>query len=156
MKTNDFETGAKSAEVNNLLLFIQTTRNLNERLRDKFKHQFQCGAYNSALHYYVLNVFCMQAISQYEYELKEHIKLSQDERADFVSCINAQYVDWKENNYGLRSVRVTYSNGEVIETGMAHGLPDHEIYEYFAAGKLFNIGNVEDNMQTVTKCEILK
>lgn len=151
-----FETRAKSANVNNLLLFVQTTRNLNERLTDKFKHQFQYGAYNTAPPEYILNVFLMQSVNQYEYELKEPLKLSINERADFISCLQAQYMDWKEQNYGLRAVRVTYSDGEVIETSMAHGLTDHEIKEYFAVGKTFNIGSVTDNLQTVVKCEILK
>ena len=153
---NTFETGAKTPNVNNLLLFVQTTKNLNERLKDKFKHQFQYGAYNTAPPEYILNVFCIQSISQYEYELKEPLKLSINERADFVTCLQAQYMDWKEQKYGLRAVRVTYSNGEVIDTSMAHGLTNAQINEYFAPGKVFNIGNVTDNLQTVVKCEILK
>ena len=156
MKKETFETGAKTANVNNLLLFVQTTKNLNERLKDKFKHQFQYGAYNTAPPDYILNVFCIQSISQYEYELKEPLKLSMNERADFVTNLQAQYMDWNEQNYGLRAVSVTYSDGNIIDTSMARGLTDQEIKEYFAVGKTFNIGNVTDNLQTVVKCEILK
>lgn len=156
METNNFETGAKTENVNNLLLFVQTTRNLNERLKEKFKYQFQYGAYNTAPPDYILNVFCIQSESQYEYELKEPIKLSRNERANFVACLQAQYMDWKEQNYGLRAVKVTYSDGNEITTSMAHGLTDQAIKEYFAIGKTFNIGTVDDNLQKVTKCEILK
>lgn len=156
MKNETFETGAKSANGNNLLLFVQTTRDLNKRLIDKFKHQFQYGAYNTAPPEYILNVFCIQAISQYEYELKEPLKLSINERADFVACLQSQYMDWKEQEYGLRAVNVTYSDGNEITTSMAHGLTDQAIHDYFAVGKVFNIGTFEDNLQTVVKCEILK
>lgn len=152
----NLETGAKSANVNNLLLFVQTTRNLNEGLKEKYKHHFEYGAYNSAPPECILNVFLMQSVSQYEYELKEPLNLSKEERADFITCLQAQYMDWKEQNYGLRAVRVTYSNGDVIETSMAHGLTNQAIKDYFSIGKTFNIGTVDDNLQTVTKCEILK
>ena len=54
----------------------------------------------------------------------------------------------------LRSVDVTYSNGETISTSMAAGLTDEEIKEYFAVGRWFNIGVLEDNMQRVTKIVI--
>jgi hypothetical protein len=56
----------------------------------------------------------------------------------------------------LRSVKITYSNGEVISTSMAAHLTDKEILNYFAVGKIFNIGSGVDNVQTVVKCEILK
>jgi hypothetical protein len=54
----------------------------------------------------------------------------------------------------LRGAKITYSDGTVIETSLAGHLTDREINKYFAIGKEFNIGNVNDNMQTVVKCEI--
>lgn len=56
----------------------------------------------------------------------------------------------------LRAVRVTYSDGSVIATDMAAHLTDQEMLDYFKIGRQFNIGSVTDNMQTVTKCEILR
>ena len=55
----------------------------------------------------------------------------------------------------LKNVKVTYSDGSVIVTNMAEYLTDKEINEYFTPGKVFNIGNVTDNLQKVIKCEIL-
>ena len=56
----------------------------------------------------------------------------------------------------LRSVKITYSDGNIIYTNMATNLTNKEIYNYFKIGKSFNIGCITDNMQTITKCEILK
>ncbi len=61
----------------------------------------------------------------------------------------------KTNN--LRSVRVTYSDGNTVLTSMAAGLTDKQIRDYFAIGRQFNIGNgPEDLLATVTAVEILK
>lgn len=57
---------------------------------------------------------------------------------------------------GLRVIKVTYSNGEVITTSMAAHLTDKEMLDYFAIGKTFNIGTVHDRLAVVTKREILK
>ena len=56
----------------------------------------------------------------------------------------------------LRAARVTYDNGEVIETSMSAGLTDDEILDYFAIGTEFNIGSVNDKKAKVTKAEILR
>jgi hypothetical protein len=53
----------------------------------------------------------------------------------------------------MRSVKVTYSDGTVINTSLAAHLTDKEIHDYFKVGKAFNLGNVTDNMQTVVSCE---
>ena len=54
----------------------------------------------------------------------------------------------------MRSAKITYSDGTVINTSLAVNLTDKEINEYFKIGKSFNIGNgPADNMQTVVKCE---
>ena len=53
----------------------------------------------------------------------------------------------------MRSARVTYSDGTVIRTSMAAYLTDKEIKDYFKIGKSFNIGIVDDNIQTVVSCE---
>jgi hypothetical protein len=53
----------------------------------------------------------------------------------------------------MKTARVTYGDGNVITTNI-NGT-DAEILKYFAPGKMFNIGNVEDNMQPVIQCEIL-
>lgn len=55
----------------------------------------------------------------------------------------------------MRSAKITYSNGTVINTSLAANLTDKEINDYFKVGKSFNIGNgPADNMQTVISCEI--
>jgi hypothetical protein len=54
----------------------------------------------------------------------------------------------------MKTARVTYGDGNVITTNI-NGT-DAEILKYFAPGKMFNIGNVEDNMQPVIQCEILR
>ena len=56
----------------------------------------------------------------------------------------------------LRSVRVTYSNDEQIETSVNGELSDSEIHDYFKVGKEFNIGTINDHLVPVAKCEILK
>ena len=56
----------------------------------------------------------------------------------------------------LRAVRVTFADGNTIETNMAAGLSDEDILKYYAVGKKFNVGAGEkDNVQAVTKVEIL-
>ncbi len=56
----------------------------------------------------------------------------------------------------LRSVRVTYENGDVMATSMAAGLTDAEMLDYYKPGSVFNVGRgPDDNMQTVAKVEIL-
>jgi hypothetical protein len=54
----------------------------------------------------------------------------------------------------MRSAKITYSDGTVINTSLAANLTDKEINEYFKIGRQFNIGNVNDNLQTVVNCEI--
>ncbi len=55
----------------------------------------------------------------------------------------------------LRAVKVTFANGDTINTSMAAGLTDEEIRAYYATGRTFNIGSAEDNMQAVAALEIL-
>jgi hypothetical protein len=56
----------------------------------------------------------------------------------------------------LRAVKVHFANGDTISTSMAAHLTDEQIRDYYRIGSVFNIGNVTDNMQKVTKLEILK
>jgi len=57
----------------------------------------------------------------------------------------------------LRSVKVTYENGDVVPTNMAANITDDEIYNYFKVGKTFNIGlGPKDNLTKVAKVEILE
>jgi len=56
----------------------------------------------------------------------------------------------------LRAVKVHFTNGDTISSSMAAHLTDEQILDYYKIGSLFNIGNVTDNMQKVTKVEILK
>jgi hypothetical protein len=54
----------------------------------------------------------------------------------------------------MRSAKVTYSDGTVINTSLAANLTDKDIYDYFKIGKQFNLGNgPADNLQTVVSCE---
>ncbi len=54
----------------------------------------------------------------------------------------------------LRSAKITYSDGTVINTSLAGHLTDKEIHDYFKIGRSINIGNgPNDNMQKVVKCE---
>jgi hypothetical protein len=64
----------------------------------------------------------------------------------------------KEAAGNLRSVKVTYSNGDSVTTDMAANLTDEQIHDYFAIGKRFNLGDGAggDNVQTVTDVEILE
>lgn len=56
----------------------------------------------------------------------------------------------------LRSVKVTYDNGDVVHTNMAADLTDDEIRDYFKIGKTFNIGDgPNDKMVKVKDVEIL-
>lgn len=51
----------------------------------------------------------------------------------------------------LNYVTVTYADGTEISTAMADHLTEEEMRNYFAIGKEFNIGSVEDNVQPVEK-----
>lgn len=54
----------------------------------------------------------------------------------------------------MRSAKITYSDGTVINTSLAANLTDKEIHDYFKIGRQFNIGNgPNDNLQTVISCE---
>lgn len=54
----------------------------------------------------------------------------------------------------MKAVKVTFQNGDHLSTNI-NGT-DEEIIAYYKPGKVFNIGTVEDNLQPVVKCEILK
>ncbi len=57
---------------------------------------------------------------------------------------------------GLREVRITYENGDVVETNMAAHLTDDDIRKYYAIGKEFNLGSGgKDLMSKVKEVEIL-
>jgi hypothetical protein len=56
----------------------------------------------------------------------------------------------------LREVRVTFDNGNIIETNMASHLNNDAILDYYKIGKTFNIGSSEDLLVKVSKVEILK
>jgi hypothetical protein len=57
----------------------------------------------------------------------------------------------------LRAVKITFDNGDVINTSMAAHLTDDEIKKYYTIGKSFNLGKGEkDLMAKVTKVDILK
>ena len=60
----------------------------------------------------------------------------------------------QETKTELRSIKVTYSNGEVINTSMAAHLDDEEMLNHFKVGKWFNLGSVTDDMQQVVNAEI--
>jgi len=55
----------------------------------------------------------------------------------------------------LRSVKVHFNDGNHLVTNMAAGLSDEEIRNYYAIGRSFNLGIVENNMAQVTKVVIL-
>jgi hypothetical protein len=56
----------------------------------------------------------------------------------------------------LRSVKVTFDDGNVINTNMAAGVSDDEIQKYYAVGNEFNVGSGgNDKMAKVAKVEIL-
>ncbi len=60
----------------------------------------------------------------------------------------------------MKCAKVTYKDGTVIETSI-NGT-DESIKEYFAVGKVFNLGNAPvrgdgnygDNLQAVVSCEV--
>lgn len=57
----------------------------------------------------------------------------------------------------MRSAKVTYSDGTVINTSLSAHLTDKEIHDYFKIGGAFNLGGTidptQDNLQTVVSCE---
>lgn len=56
----------------------------------------------------------------------------------------------------LRHVRVTFDDGDTLDTNMASGVSDEEIRKYYAVGQEFNLGSGEnDRMAKVVKVEIL-
>src|SRR5574343_1942320 len=62
-----------------------------------------------------------------------------------------------QNNNILRSVRVTFDNGDVITTDMAASLSDADIKSYYAIGKVFNLGSADkDLLAKVQNVDILE
>lgn len=60
-------------------------------------------------------------------------------------------------NEKLRAVKVTYSDGSVVNTNMSANLSDEEIKDYYKVGKEFNVGDgPKDKMVKVKKVEILE
>ncbi len=60
-----------------------------------------------------------------------------------------------EHHEPLRSIKVTYSDGQTIHTSMAAHLDDDEMLSYYKVGKWFNLANgIEDNMQQIVSAEI--
>jgi len=57
----------------------------------------------------------------------------------------------------LRSVKVTFSDGNTITTDMAANLSDEQIQDYYQVGKRFNLGDGAggDNVVTVSNVEVL-
>ena len=120
---------------------------------------------NVAKHYKISKKEALEEVTDNEAErLYEYIANNPNLRMDIYDAynyINANKfakggnVGDEDINKKLRSVKVSYSNGEIIATSMAAHLTDEEILNYFKIGKVFNIGNVKDNLQKVTKVEIL-
>lgn len=52
----------------------------------------------------------------------------------------------------MRHIRVTYSNGDQVQTQINGSTEDIERYYL---GKVFNLGTVEDNMQIALRVEFL-
>lgn len=79
--------------------------------------------------------------------------------ADLVDMIDELYEEQDsigEAEDKLRSVKVTFDNGDVLTTSMAAKLSDDDIKNYYKAGKEFNLGSGgRDNIQKVTGVEIL-
>ena len=64
---------------------------------------------------------------------------------------------YEEDKKELRSVKVTFDNGDSLTTSMAAHLSDEDIKKYYATGKSFNLGNGDkDKMAKVSNVEILK
>lgn len=73
-----------------------------------------------------------------------------------ISITTSEVDKFHSMDEGLRSVKVTFSNGDAISTSMSAGLSDDEIRDYYKIGKSFNIGNAgKDKMAKVKKVEIL-
>jgi hypothetical protein len=53
-------------------------------------------------------------------------------------------------------ISVDYANGDNITTPYNHNVPDEEILAYYAVGRKFNLGSVEDDMQEVVKRRIIQ
>jgi len=56
----------------------------------------------------------------------------------------------------LRSIKVTFENGVSFETAMAANLTNGQMLDYYAVGRVFNIGIMNDDMVAVSHAEILK
>ena len=54
----------------------------------------------------------------------------------------------------MKHARITFADGQIIDTSI-NGT-DQEIKDYYKIGRYFNLGMVNDNMQKVIKCEIIK
>lgn len=155
-----FETGAKTHAVNDLILFTDTTERL-AILRDSiYEDWFKHGSYGTSPLMYKFEPLIRAAKAAYRSEFPNdstHIaSMPKAEDDDYMNLYMQEYPDWKEENYGLRFIEVTYSDGDVCETAMAHGLSDEEMLNYFAVGNIFNRGSVDDDLQTVVSRRILK
>lgn len=57
----------------------------------------------------------------------------------------------------MKTIKVTYSNGDVVLNDMAAHLTDEQMLAYYAVGRQFNLGaGDKDNMQTVIASEVVE
>jgi len=57
----------------------------------------------------------------------------------------------------MREVRVTFTNGDKLETSMNARLTDKEIRAYYKIGRVFNLGSgAKDRLTKVKSVKILK
>ena len=92
-------------------------------------------------------------------EIKETKELLAYEKKINVEDITTKIVEAKLNKKAendLRSVKVSFEDGNVLSTNMASHLTDEEIKDYYEIGKEFNIGEGgNDKMSKVVGVEIL-
>lgn len=97
--TTDFETGAKTWEINELILFVETTRNLVIARDNIFADWFKYGNFGTAPFYEKFNTLYLSAKNAYCKEFKnncQHIKhLSNSQIIDFCQYFVDFYPVWK-------------------------------------------------------------
>lgn len=153
-----FETGARDHAINELVLFTDNTRELTE-LRDNinrsFAHKDSRRADKIAAFLPLLNQARVMYCKEFPNSCSHVQGLTEDQRADFMGLYASEVDQWLKENPQLRSIKVTYNTGHVVETNMAANLSDSDMLEYFSIGRQFNIGSGPDDlMATVVAAEI--
>lgn len=147
--SNQTEYNTKTDALNGYFKGEISAEELDNIAKDKFNSEI---ATKEELDDFISNQFLQDMMSDTHNISKDVLIEKVKELLSFMGSVNESNEDRNE----LRSVKVTFGNGDVIKTNMASDLTDEEIKDYYKIGRTFNIGaGNRRNLQKVVDVEIL-